>query len=46
MYMGSVIEKDLVAASTEPLILSLLAKARTMDDHFFRPRRFMKGQHV
>ena len=28
MYMWGMIEKELVAASTEPLILSLLAKKR------------------
>ena len=29
MYVGCMIEKELVAASNEPLILSLLAKAES-----------------
>ena len=44
MYMGSMIEKELVAASTEPLILSLLAKGESYGYELIQ--EVWKGQHV
>jgi DNA-binding PadR family transcriptional regulator len=46
MYMGSVIEQELVAASTGPLILSLLAKGESYGYELIQEVKQLFGQQI
>src|SRR4030095_13762007 len=46
MYMGSMIEKELVAASTEPLILSLLAHGESYGYELIQEIKPISGEQI
>src|SRR5213083_1114049 len=46
MYMRSMIEKELVAASTEPLILSLLAKGESYGYQLIQELKELSGDQI
>lgn len=46
MYMGSMIGKELVAASTEPLILSLLAKGESYGYELIQEVKELSGDKI
>jgi PadR family transcriptional regulator len=46
MYMGDMLEKELVAASTEPLILSLLAKGESYGYELIQEVKELSGDKI
>ena len=46
MYVGGMIEKELVAASTEPLILSLLAKGESYGYELIQEVKELSGDKI
>jgi DNA-binding PadR family transcriptional regulator len=46
MYMGGMIEKELVAASTEPLILSLLTKGENYGYELIQEVKQLSGEKI
>jgi len=46
MYMRSMIDKELVAASTEPLILSLLAKVESYGYELIQEVKQLSGEQI
>ncbi len=46
MYYGGMIEKELVAASTEPLILSLLSRGESYGYELIQEVKRLSGDHL
>jgi DNA-binding PadR family transcriptional regulator len=46
MYSGAMIEKELIAASTEPLVLSLLAKGESYGYELIQEVKRLSGEKV